>query len=438
MNKYITGSILFLSDLIFLVAIYLLVGWLRHFVERFGLPSFVLYQQQELILILGLILLILWYEKIYSYRFDFWEETKLLLKALSLSFMIILAFLVLSRIETLFSRTFIVMYFILLALLFPFYKRFCKRILYSFVRLRKKVKIIGNQEQYALLKKEFRQNWYLGLEYSEHDYNAVFITTKNMPLDELDKHLNHYMQETKDIYVLPYAEKINFSKANMLEYFNIRTSVFHIENELLKPHNLFIKDIFEKVCIIIIFPFFLILHGIIAFIIKKDSKGAVLFKQQRLGKNNQPFECLKYRTMYEDGESLLRDYLTRFPDEVTYYEQYHKYKNDPRITKIGKFLRRSSLDELPQIINILKGDMSLVGPRPYMVEERKKLGSHIDIILLVKPGITGLWQVSGRNSLTFKNRIELDMWYIQNWSLWTDFVILVKTIKVVLMKKGAQ
>lgn len=438
MNKYITGSILFVSDLIFLVVIYLFVGWLRHFVERFGLPSFVLHQQQELILILGLILLILWYEKIYSYRFDFWEETKLLLKALSLSFMIILAFLVLSRIETLFSRAFIIMYFILLALLFPFYKRFCKRILYSFIRLRKKVKIIGNQEQRTLLKKEFRQNWYLGLEYSEHNYTAVFITTKNMPITELDKHLNHYMKETKDIYVLPYAEKINFSKANMLEYFNIRTSVIHIENELLKPHNLLIKDVFEKICIIIIFPFFLVLHGLIAFIIKKDSKGAVLFKQQRLGKNNQPFECLKYRTMYEDGESLLRDYLVNNPEEVAYYEQYHKYKKDPRITNIGNFLRRTSFDELPQIINILQGNMSLVGPRPYMVEEREKLGSHIDIILLVKPGITGLWQVSGRNSLTFKNRIELDMWYIQNWSLWTDFVILVKTIKVVLMKKGAQ
>ena len=142
--------------------------------------------------------------------------------------------------------------------------------------------------------------------------------------------------------------------------------------------------------------------------------------------------------MYENGDEILQNYLKDNPDEIEYYNKYHKYKNDPRVTKIGRFLRTSSLDELPQIINVLKGEMSIIGPRPYMVSEVEKLKDKKDILLKVKPGITGLWQVSGRNELSFKERMELESWYIQNWSLWLDFVILMKTVKTVLKKTGAK
>jgi len=118
--------------------------------------------------------------------------------------------------------------------------------------------------------------------------------------------------------------------------------------------------------------------------------------------------------------------------------RYHKYKNDPRITKIGHFLRRTSLDELPQIVNVLRDDMSLIGPRPYLLDEAKMMGNHKDIILSVRPGITGLWQVSGRSNVDFLSRIKLDTWYIRNWNLWMDLVILIKTVKTVLFKDGAQ
>jgi undecaprenyl-phosphate galactose phosphotransferase len=113
-----------------------------------------------------------------------------------------------------------------------------------------------------------------------------------------------------------------------------------------------------------------------------------------------------------------------------------KYENDPRITKIGSFLRKTSLDELPQIFNVLKGEMSLIGPRPYMPNEHSKMGDNIDIILAVKPGITGLWQVSGRNEVEFASRVNLDVWYVRNWSVWSDIVILIKTVQVVLGRKG--
>jgi undecaprenyl-phosphate galactose phosphotransferase len=142
--------------------------------------------------------------------------------------------------------------------------------------------------------------------------------------------------------------------------------------------------------------------------------------------------------MYENSDNLLEIYLKNHPEEIEYYETYHKYKNDPRITKIGNILRATSLDEMPQILNILRDEMSLVGPRPYMLEESEKLGDSKQFILKVKPGITGLWQVSGRNNLSFKERNKLEVWYIKNWFFWDDFIILIKTIKVVLMKIGAK
>lgn len=190
---------------------------------------------------------------------------------------------------------------------------------------------------------------------------------------------------------------------------------------------------------IFIFPFALLIHIFMFTFIKFDSKGPVIFKQKRLGFKGIAFSCYKYRTMYVNGDEILKDYLANNPDEVEYYNVYHKYKNDPRVTRIGRFLRATSLDEFPQFFNILKNDMNLIGPRPYMLNEKNKIGVYNeDILLKVKPGITGLWQVSGRNNITFADRIELDKWYIQNWSLWMDFVIFMKTIKVVLSKVGAK
>jgi len=199
-----------------------------------------------------------------------------------------------------------------------------------------------------------------------------------------------------------------------------------------------IKRFIDYVLFILIFPFFLILHIIISFLIKLDSEGPVFFKQKRIGKNGKEFIMYKYRTMLINGDDILEEYLKYHPEEKKYYEKYHKYENDPRITKIGKILRSTSLDELPQIFNVLKGDMSFIGPRPYLPNEILKLKEYKYIILSVKPGITGLWQVSGRNNLTFKARIKLDLFYVKNWSIKLDFIILLKTIKVVILKKGAK
>jgi undecaprenyl-phosphate galactose phosphotransferase len=149
------------------------------------------------------------------------------------------------------------------------------------------------------------------------------------------------------------------------------------------------------------------------------------------------FPCFKFRTMQVDAEERLRELLANDPAARAEWEREFKLRNDPRITPIGQFLRRTSLDELPQLFNVIRGEMSLVGPRPVIRAELCKYGDDVDYFLMVRPGMTGLWQVSGRNDVDYDTRVYLDTWYVKNWSLWYDIAILFKTIKVVLRRDGA-
>lgn len=390
--------------------------------------------------ILLLIIILLSFEKIYFTRYDFWTDTKKIFKILFLSFIMVFTFISITKISDEYSRLFLIIFFIFNAFLLPISKRLLKRFLFLFKLFKIRVKLITNSsQQQKLLIEEFKTNWYLGFEICDSKYQMVVISSKKFAVDDLQKTIKRYSKITKDIYVIPYMYHLDFSHTNVVDYFNIRLSTIHIENRLLSIKNIFIKYLFEKLVVILIFPFALVLHLFLMILIKLDSEGSIFFKQKRFGLKGDVFNCYKYRTMYTNGNDILKDYLQKNPDEVEYYNIYHKYKNDPRITKVGRFLRATSLDEFPQFFNVLRGDMNLIGPRPYMLSEKQKIGKYNeDTILKVKPGITGLWQVSGRNNLTFNERIELDKWYIQNWSLWMDFVIFMKTIKVVLSKIGAR
>ena len=182
-------------------------------------------------------------------------------------------------------------------------------------------------------------------------------------------------------------------------------------------------------------PFFLI----ISLLIKLSSRGPIFFLQERIGKNNIPFKCIKFRTMHPEAKDILENLLMKDEKLKLEFEQTHKIKNDPRITTFGKFLRKTSLDELPQFINVLRNEMSIVGPRPIVNKEKKKYGKSLKKVLSVRPGITGLWQVSGRNNLTYKTRVKLDLNYIENYNLLMDLRILIRTIGVILfpLDRGA-
>jgi len=210
------------------------------------------------------------------------------------------------------------------------------------------------------------------------------------------------------------------------------------KSNLMNKRNLFIKRIFDLTAGSAIFIFSLPLLFLFGILIKLDSRGPVLFIQKRLGKNGKIFNCLKFRTMLQDAEEVLKCLLEKDPTLKIQWEVYLKLKRDPRITCIGRFLRKTCLDELPQIINVLRGEMSLVGPRPradYELEGRQE-DNIFQVGLTVLPGITGLWQVSGKNELNYEQRIRLDADYVANWSLWLDIVLLFRTIAVVIWQKG--
>ena len=210
------------------------------------------------------------------------------------------------------------------------------------------------------------------------------------------------------------------------------------KNRNLKFYKLFktlLDFLFSIFFLIASLPFFFI----ISILIKLSSRGPIFFLQERIGKNNIPFKCIKFRTMHPEAKDILENLLMKDEKLKIEFEQTHKIKNDPRITNIGKLLRKTSLDELPQFINVLKNEMSIVGPRPIVNKEKNKYGKNLKKVLSVKPGITGLWQVSGRNNLTYKTRIKLDLNYVDNHNFLMDIRILIRTIGVILfpLDRGA-
>ena len=169
-----------------------------------------------------------------------------------------------------------------------------------------------------------------------------------------------------------------------------------------------------------------------------DSPGGAFYESARIGQGGETFRCLKFRTMYKDADARLGDLMSTDPLVREEYTRYHKLQEDPRVTPAGRFLRRTSLDELPQLFNVLAGEMSLVGPRPYLTRERPDMGEHAPGILEAKPGMTGYWQVSGRSEITFEDRLEMEAHYVRNWSIWWDIVILTQTAAAVLGRQGAR
>lgn len=175
----------------------------------------------------------------------------------------------------------------------------------------------------------------------------------------------------------------------------------------------------------------------IAYRIKKEDSGPAIFSYDCIGKGGKKFRCYKFRSMVVNSKEVLEKHLSENPEAREEWETYYKLKNDPRITNIGQKLRKSSLDELPQLFNVLKGEMSLVGPRQIVADEIRKFGDNIKYYYSVKPGITGYWQVSGRSDVDYDTRVEMVVWYVKNRSFWMDMRILWKTISIVLKKKGA-
>lgn len=209
-----------------------------------------------------------------------------------------------------------------------------------------------------------------------------------------------------------------------------------VRRQLLHKSSVIKKRIFDLILTSIIAILSSPLFLLIAVLIKIDSRGKVFFYQERVGANDTRFKVIKFRTMFVDAEDRLAEMLKKDKNVKREWEVYHKLANDPRITRVGKFLRKYSLDELPQIWNIIRGDMSLIGPRAIMPWEKYQMNGYESFILQVKPGLTGLWQVTDRNNTTFEERLPINVYYIRNWSIFLDIYIVARTIYVVFAGKG--
>ena len=265
----------------------------------------------------------------------------------------------------------------------------------------------------------------------------IFIAAPGMEQEKLTTLISRIQPLVKNVGIIPNLVGVPMGGIEIESLFNEKLMLVRLKNNLKRPINRFTKTIFDYTLTIIgticISPILLA----IAFWIYKDSPGPVIFKHRRIGKDGKEFDCYKFRTMCVDAKERLEELLANDPKARAEWEKDFKLKNDPRITRSGAFLRKTSLDDLPQIFNVLKGEMSLVGPRPIIRDEMIRYEEHIADYLMVKPGITGMWQVSGRNDIDYTERVLLDSRYVRNWSVWLDIMLLWRTFKVVVKRKGA-
>ena len=271
----------------------------------------------------------------------------------------------------------------------------------------------------------------------ETGIQEVVITAPGLGKEQLLALIYKLQRCTRRVSFVPDLIGVPLSNIEMDTVFSERALLLHVRNNLAEPANCLLKRlidlVFGSLILLATFPGLLL----IAAAIRLESAGAPIFVHARIGRRGRSFPCLKFRTMVLGADQALADLLANDPAARDEWERDFKLRHDPRVTRLGRFLRDTSLDELPQLLNVLVGQMSLVGPRPIVREEIEKYGAAIEDYYMVRPGLTGLWQVSGRNDVSYGQRVEMDSWYVRNWSPWFDLTLLFRTLAVVWARKGA-
>jgi len=267
------------------------------------------------------------------------------------------------------------------------------------------------------------------------DPHAV-VALEQGGIDAYQGMIQQVSRRVANMQVVPAVRGLPLYGMEVNHFFTHEVLLLTMRNNLARPGLQLIKRCFDLAASIAVL---IVGSPILLWIAAKvlASGRPIFYGHKRVGQNGKHFFCYKFRTMAVNADVLLKELLERDPVARAEWDRDFKLKNDPRITSIGHFLRKTSLDELPQLWNVLKGEMSLVGPRPVVDAELERYGNQIDYYLEAKPGVTGLWQVSGRNDVSYDTRVYLDAWYVKNWSLFNDIVILFKTVKVIFKKDGA-
>ncbi len=419
--------------------------------------------------ITGVWLFFLLYEGLYTRVLSFWEEVIMLWKVALLSTIGVFAIVSLGKLSHEVSRLVILIMGSLAVFMLPLFRLSFKRLLRKANLLKRGVLILGAGETGRLVARAIEREPNYGyriLAFLDDDPSkcgtrignvrvapgirkASLYVQKLMPQDViiampgastelLQKIVDTLQHKVDRILIIPDTFGIAILGTSIQHFLYGDIVSFEVRNNLSNPVNVFMKRCFDVIVSLCLLPVVLPVMLFIALAIKLESKGRVIFTQERVGKGGKKFKIYKFRTMYEDAERRLKELLDKDMQARKEWKLYRKLRNDPRITKVGEFLRKTSLDELPQIINVLKGEMSLVGPRPVTEEEiREHYKEKAVHYFKVLPGITGLWQVMGRSNTSYDYRVALDVWYVRNWNLLLDIVILLKTIKVVLYREGA-
>ena len=408
------------------------------------------------------------YEKLYTRRFPFWDEVKQLVKALSFAILVIFAIVSLGKMTNEISRLTLILLWLYGIVIFPIFRLYGKKFLFKIGLWQEPLIIVGSGDTGRKIAKALMEDTHTGykvkgfiddfkkgsvsingqnlpilgkikdFDYLRLDINTVVFAIPSMDKEKLTNLVNHFHTKVGRVFIVPDLQGISLLNSELYHLFMQQLFMIRINNNLKSNLNQILKRSFDLILSIAMLPVLLPLIGILGILIKIDSRGPIFFAHTRIGKNGKLIKVYKFRSMYVDAQKRLEEILKNNPEAKKEWETYFKLKDDPRVTRVGKFLRKTSLDELPQIFNVLKGDMSLVGPRPVIKDEIDKYyKEYASYYYMVRPGITGLWQVSGRSDTDYDFRVKLDTWYVLNWSLWLDIVILFKTVKVVLKREGA-
>lgn len=410
-------------------------------------------------------IIMLAYRSLYTLKKPFWHESKRLLLSCFMTFLIVFSVVSLGKLSNYVSRLFLLFLFGYMVIFVSLFRYILKTKILNRKYLAENIIIIGCSNYIDHVKHSIiHENGlcfyvagvvltdtckYTGSQkvlgnisdiesiINEHNITSA-VVIKNEVDKSFEKVLNHLQMNLNKLLIVLDSQGIGFSNTEAVQLLHTGLNYIQINNNFKSLLNSIVKRFCDIILSLILLPFLLLIIGIIAVLIKATSKGPVFYGHKRVGRDGKIFKVLKFRSMYQDADIRLKEILANNEEARKEWNTYYKLKNDPRITTIGKFLRKSSLDELPQLFNVLKGEMSFVGPRPVLQDELDKYYKELSsYYYMVRPGITGLWQISGRNELNYDMRVAKDSWYVLNWSIWLDIVILFKTPGAVFQKKGA-
>jgi Undecaprenyl-phosphate galactose phosphotransferase WbaP len=269
----------------------------------------------------------------------------------------------------------------------------------------------------------------------DHRISYAIVCMPSLSRKELLRLLDQYGHCFRHIMVIP--DLIGMASLGLSVREVSGVIGLEVTQKLLQPSARFAKRVLDLTLTLAISPVVMLTVAIAAILVRLESRGPILLANERVGMGGRKFKAWKLRSMVVNGDEVLKKHFERHPEALVEWQATQKLKNDPRVTRVGKIIRKASIDELPQLWNVLIGEMSLVGPRPMLEKQVALYGSGFESYRRVRPGITGLWQISGRNHLTFSERASLDSYTIRNWSVWMDIYILARTISVVLTANGA-